>query len=397
MGFVASLALTAGTMGQPAGKTEVKNMVRDNTQFAADLYGQLAKQPGNLFFSPYSISSALAMTYGGARGKTAQEMATTLHFNMPSEKVHEAFAAINSQLRGDGKRAFALSVANALWAQKGYVFHPEFVQLTQKYYGAGFETVDFRNATEEARETINHWVEKETHDKIKDLLPTGTLTPATRLVLTNAIYFKAAWENAFAAAQTKPAPFTTGGKEIDVSMMHRLNKTSYLATDAFQMLELPYQQEELSLIVLLPKQADGLGAVERQLNAVRLEQWLRDAKRYEVDTFLPKFKITAQFKLKDVLTALGMGGAFRRGADFTGMSTAEDLVIDQVIHKAFIDLDEKGTEAAAATAVTIRALGAPVPEKLERVTFRADHPFMFLIRENHTGSVLFMGRLENPK
>jgi serpin B len=395
---VASVALSAGALGQPAGQSEVKAVVRDNTQFAVDLYGQLAKQPGNLFFSPYSISSALAMTYGGARGKTAQEMAATLRFERPAQQVHEAFAALNQELRGSGaKRAYELTVANALWGQKGYVFHPEFLQLTQKYYGAGLQALDFMTATEKAREEINGWVAKQTHDKIKDLIPQGALVPDTRLLLTNAIYFKAAWENEFPESATKPAPFTAGAKKLDVDTMHRTFRTQYLAADAFQMLVLPYERNQLSLIVFLPKDVDGLGAVEGQFSADRLQDWLTKAKKYEVDTFLPKFKVTAQFKLKPMLTAMGMGRAFSDAADFSGIRTAEALKIDDVLHKAFIDLHEKGTEAAAATAVTIRPLSAPLPEQLERVTFRADHPFAYLIRENRTGSVLFMGRLENPK
>ncbi len=333
------------------------------------------------------------------RGKTAEQMAHTLRFELPAGQTHAAFGRLNGVLRGSGEnRPYQLSVANALWGQKGYAFAPPFVQLVRKDYGGTLEEVDFKTAAETARDTINRWVAKETRDKIKDLIPAGALTPATRLVLTNAIYFKSAWEDEFAKSATKPAPFTTSaGSKVQVPLMHAIRRTNYFQNESIQMLMLPYQHNQLSLVVVLPKQANGLAAVERDLSADRLAQWLGKAKRYEVDTFVPRFKVTAQFMLKKELAPMGMALAFSDHADFSGMSTQEQLQISQVIHKAFIDLNEKGTEAAAATAVTIKATAMPIPQKLPRVTFRADHPFVFLIRENRTGSILFMGRLENPK
>jgi serpin B len=395
----AALGLVALAQAQPP-SGDVATVVRDNSQFAVDLYGRLAKEPGNLFFSPYSISSALAMTYAGARGKTAEEMARTLHLDLPPGQLHPAFAALNNQFRGNGgKRAFELSLANALWGQKGFAFDPQFVQLVQKNYGAALQLVDFKGAPENARQTINRWVENETRDKIKDLIPEGVIDPMTRLVLTNAIYFKAAWEHKFSEGATRPMPFaTSSGQKVDVPMMHATHRSAYFESDALQGLVLPYEQDELSLVVLLPKQANGLAAVEGSLTAERLQDWVAKAKKHEVDTYLPKFKVTSQFNLKQVLTAMGMRLPFSKSADFTGMSTEEPLQISEVVHKAYIDLNEKGTEAAAATAVIVKAANAALNEpKLQKVTFRADHPFTFLIRENRTGTVLFMGRIENPK
>jgi serpin B len=400
-GMIACVALVsfAQVQAQPGEPADVRTVVRANNQFAADLYGRLAKEPGNLFFSPYSLSSALAMTYGGARGKTAEQMAHTLRFELPSEQTHAAFRQLNAQLRGNGgQRPFELSLANALWGQKGYAFAPPFVQLIRKDYGGTLQEVDFKTAPDEARGTINRWVAFETRDKIKDLIPAGVLGPDTRLVLTNAIYFKSAWEAEFAASATKPAPFTTtAGSKVQVPLMHAVRRTNYFENQSLQMLMLPYQHNELSLVVVLPKQAGSLAAVERDLSADRLAEWLGKAKRYEVDTFLPRFKMTAEFMLRKVLAPMGMALAFSDQADFSGMTTQGRLQISQVVHKAFIDLNEKGTEAAAATAVTIKATAIQVPQKLQRVTFRADHPFVFLIRENRTGSILFMGRLEVPK
>jgi len=399
MGLAACVALAAFAQAQPGEQADVKTIVRDNNHFAADLYGRLAQKPGNLFFSPYSISSALAMTYAGARGKTDEDMADTLHFDLPADQTHATFRQLNANLRGTGgKRPFELSIANALWGQKSFAFAPPFVQLIQKDYGGAVHTVDFKTAPENARETINRWVATETRDKIKDLIPMGVISPDTRLLLTNAIYFKSAWEHEFAESATKQAPFTTGaGSKVQVPMMHAVRRTNYFENELLQMLVLPYQFDQLSLVALLPKRPDGLTGMERDVSADQLAQWLGKAKQYEVDTFLPRFKMTAEFNLKEVLAAMGMRLAFSENADFGGMTTQERLMISEVIHKAFIALNEQGTEAAAATAVAIKATAAYAPQKLQRVTFRADHPFVFLIRENRTGSILFMGRLENPK
>jgi serpin B len=391
------LGVTAVIQAQPGLKVKENTaaVVGGNNEFALDLYGKLAAEKGNLFFSPYSISSALAMTYAGARTQTAEQMAKTLHFNLEDKLLHPAFADLNNLLVGAGrKRHYQLNIANALWGQKNYGFRPDYLKLTRQYYGAGLNELDFEKATEEARKTINAWVEKQTNNKIKDLIPAGALEADTRLVLTNAIYFKASWVEAFSEKLTKKEDFkVSAGSKVAVPMMHRTDHFSLVDADTFQMLELPYESHDLSLLVFLPKKVDGLADFEKSLTAANLAKWLKQRKLYQVDVALPKFKITAEFKLKPVLSALGMPLAFSKDADFSGMTSQEKLFIDQVLHKAFVDVHEKGTEAAAATAVTMRPTGAPVVPK---ATFRADHPFTFMIRENHTNSILFAGRLLNP-
>jgi serpin B len=382
---------------QPPAKLDPQtaDLVKGSTTFAVELYDKLRSGNGNLFFSPYSISNALAMTYAGARGQTATEMAATLHFNTSGLPLHAAYADLIKELNRPGqKRKYQLSVANRLWGQTGYGFAPDFLKLTHDSYGASLEELDFVRATEQARKTINGWVEKETQARIKDLLAPGTITPDIRLVLTNAIYFKAQWADAFSEKTTKKEDFKLGeGKTVNVDMMQITESANLFESDALQMLELPYEQHELSMLVLLPRQIDGLGNLEKQLSTKSLEQWTRGLKRQRVMVQLPRFKFTAEFKLRRVLSEMGMALAFSKNADFSGMATGEKLGIDDVIHKAFVAVDEKGTEAAAATAVTIRTLGAPAGTP---TTFRADHPFVFLVRDNRTGSILFMGRLADP-
>lgn len=389
--------LTASTWAQPA-SDEQAAVVKGNNQFAFDLYGQLGQQDGNLFFSPYSISSALAMTYVGARAQTATDMAKTLHFTQERPLLDNGWSSLNRALRGTGtKRSYQLSVANALWAQKGFAFLPAFKQTAQQSYDAGLHEVDYKGATEAARQRINQWVENETKDKIKDLIAKGVLSTDTRLVLTNAIYFKAPWMSTFHETATKKEDFTLAtGAKVKASMMHQVHRFPYAEGDGFQLVSLPYERGDLSFVAILPKKADGLPALEKQLTADRLRDLLGKARPHEVALTLPKFKVTAQANLNKTLKALGMGIAFSDEADFSGMSTQDRLVISDVIHKAYIDLNEKGTEAAAATAVVVAVASAVIP-RTERVTFRADHPFLFVIRENRTGSILFMGRLANPQ
>jgi serpin B len=371
-------------------------LAKSNNAFACDLYQNLAKQDGNLFFSPYGISNALAMTYAGARGKTATEMATTLQFPFEDKRVHPAYGDLVDEINRRGKkRQYQLSVANRLWGQKDYGFLPDFVKLMRGHYGAGLEEVDFKADPDKARQTINAWVEKETQDRIKDLLPAGSLAHDTKLVLTNAIYFKAQWPEPFSARATAREDFKVAdGKTIKVDMMHHSELWNYREVDGVQILELPYEQYELSMVVLLPKKADGLAALEKALSAETLQKWTAKLQRHQVNLSLPKFKFTSEFQLKPVLSGMGMPTAFSRDADFSGMTSRDKLFIDAVVHKAFVAVDEKGTEAAAATGVVMRATSAPVAE---RVDFRADHPFVFLIRDNRTGSVLFMGRVANPQ
>ncbi|MCI0456905.1 MAG: serpin family protein [Gemmataceae bacterium] len=387
-----ALAVPAAGQPQPRLNPDTATLVKDNNTFALDLYRQLAQKDGNLFFSPYSISNALAMTYSGARGQTATEMEKTLHFSLGQQRLHPAFHELIGQLGAKGRK-YQLTVANRLWGQKEYGFLPDFLKLTEASYGAGLKEVDFIKATEEARKAINAWVEQQTNDKIKELIKPGILTVDTRLVLTNAIYFKAAWMHPFREKATAPGMFhLADGKQVKVPMMRGGVRTNYLKGDTFEALELPYEQRDLSMVVLLPKKADGMAAFEKMLTPANLSAWLRKLSDHQVDVTLPKFKITAEFMLKDTLSQMGMPIAFQRGkADFSGMTSREKLFISHVVHKAFVDVNEAGTEAAAATAVVIERESAPPP-----ATFRADRPFVFLIRDNRTGSILFVGRVSNP-
>jgi len=382
----------------------------DTTAFTADLYGQLAQQKGNLFFSPSSIETALAMTYAGAKGTTAQQMAKTLHYTGTAEEVSASFAAILKALNNPPeatdwdasgkpfkKPAFQLVVANALWGQQGYPFQPSFTELVQKNYGAGLNAVDYRQ-TEQARTTINDWVATQTKDKIKDLIAKGVLTPDTRLVLTNAIYFKSNWADKFQKFATKDGPFKLAAdKSVDVPLMHQQHDFGYMENADLQLLEMPYTLRQLSMVVLLPKTVDGLAGLEKNLTAENLRQWFKGAKSESVEVTLPKFTFSAQLQLGDTLQAMGMTDAFDASkADFSGMTSAEKLCISAVIHKAFVAVDEEGTEAAAATAVVMKGGNGHALPKEPKV-FKADHPFVFLIRHIHTGEILFIGRLANPK
>jgi serpin B len=366
----------------------------DNNDFALQLYAELAKKDGNLFFSPYSISTALAMTYAGARGNTAEQMKTTLHFLQDPKLLHPGFRAINEHLLGKNpKRKFELSVANRLFGQKDYGFLPEFLKTGTEFYGAGLEELDFIKQREKARQTINAWVEKKTNDKIKELIKEGILSVDTRLVLTNAIYFKAAWARNFDEKKTAPGEFfVEPGKSVKVPMMRGSIRTGYFKGDGVEVLALPYEQNQLSMLVLLPAKDSSVAKLGAALTQANLKKWTGKFGDNMVDVRMPKFKYTSEFSLNNTLQALGMTDAFHpMRADFSGIASGERLFISNVVHKAFIDVHEKGTEAAAATAVVVDRTSLPTP-----ATFTADRPFLFLIRDNASGSILFMGRVSNP-
>jgi serine protease inhibitor len=385
-----------GAEPKPVAAADRAAVVEGNNAFAFALYGYLQNRNGNLFFSPESISTALAMAYAGARGNTATEMAKTLHFTLPQQHLNPAMGALLSDLN-TAHDGYQLSVANALWAQQGYTFIDAFLQLLKTDYGAGLNQVDFKGATEAARLTINRWVEQKTQDKIKDLLQPGTLVPSTRLVLTNAIYFKGDWQTQFDKAQTRDEDFYPSQAQTKkVAFMHREGSFSYFDGGTFQVLEISYKSKELSLVVLLPKDRGGLPALEQSLTASNTQQWLSRVVQFDkVIVALPKFKSTQQFELGATLGAMGMAQAFTGSADFSGMTGKRDLAISEVIHKAYIDVNEEGTEAAAATAVGMRAMAIRGPVEQPPV-FRADHPFIFLIRDNRSSSILFMGRMADP-
>ena len=380
---------------------DIKEAVAGNAKFAFDLYGKLRRDPnateprgkpnGNLFFSPYSLSTALSMTYAGARGNTEKQMATTLHFTLPNQRLHPAFGFLQKQLIQEEKsRGYQLFLANALWGQKGEPILKEFLDLNKDYYDAGLTLLDFVNETEKSRQIINQWVEEKTKEKIKELIPQGGVDPATVLVLTNAIYFKGVWMIKFEKKDTELADFAISAeKKVQVDMMHLKEDFKYYEDEKMQVLELPYKSDELSMLVLLPQEIAGIKKVEDTLTVENLNVLLSKMQAEKVDVYLPKFKIVwGTFSLNEALIALGMRDAFGN-ADFSGINGRGGIWISDVFHKAFIEVNEEGTEAAAATAVVMR--------KAElSVVFHADHPFIFIIKDNRTGSILFMGRVMNP-
>jgi len=372
------------------------NVAAGNNRFAFDLYQRLATDPayagGNLFFSPYSISSALAITYEGARGTTADEIGAVLHLPTNDTLRREGFAALNAALnRGSGN--YTLRTANALWAEETYSFLPDYIDVAARWYGANVTNLDFIENPEGSRETINRWVEERTEDRIRDLLPPNSIDPLTRLVITNAIYFKGTWVEEFDANETREEEFRVGPNEMVLApMMHGDAAYPYAETETLQVLEMPYAHESgngLAMLVLLPKE-DSLTAAEEALDAERLAGLRESLIAQNVRISFPKFTLDVGYSLPPALAAMGMPTAFADdAADLSGMDGTKDLFITGVFHTAFIDVNEEGTEAAAATGVIAGRGVTPV--------FRADHPFVFLIVEKDSGAILFMGRVVNPE
>lgn len=414
-------------------------IVSGNNEFALNLYTRLKDYPrikaadGNLFFSPYSISTAFAMIYSGARGNTAKQIADVLHFPAVGyEQIAAGFGVLQDQLQAHPEAAgYQLNLADSLWGQKGYDFLPEFIDLNKKYFDAGLSELDFIQQPEEARKTINVWVEEHTKEKIKALIPPGTIDDLTRLILTNAIYFKGNWVIPFKEENTKPADFNvTEEKRIGVQMMYQKEKCKYAQTDDAQLLQIPYGLDEgsmlimqisresgnentygyseagkltkeqlqelpqLSMLIILPRSVGDLDSIEKKLNPQTLQSYTQQMKEQEVKVYLPKFKMTCEtIELKDLLIVMGMKDVYKPGAaDFSGTSRQKDLFISNVLHKTYVEVNEKGTEAAAASALRMSiGLNEPPPP-----IFRADRPFVFMIRDNKTDIILFMGRLVNP-
>ncbi|HEY7154973.1 MAG TPA: serpin family protein [Gemmataceae bacterium] len=518
---LATMMLPRTTSAERADKTEVKivtpemrELVKSNSDFAFDLYARLAaeEQDKNLFFSPYSLSSALTMVLEGARGETAEQMGQVLRYAKAARRegegararpldmtrFHTALAALNDHIASGSKSApkamrerlaalrqelknanqqakkleagsnfreynavakksqtiaaeinrlqakydqYELRIANALWGEKSYPFKQSYLDtLNKHYHTGGLFPVDFRHDFEGARKKINGWVEEQTHERIKDMIPANVLDEEAkklvRLILTNAIYFKGEWEEVFQEAKTKDDNFTrAGGTKVRVPMMHYdyMRAARYAAFQGdgtffptparvplgkvdekkvcpddrgFQMLELPYKGGEVSMVLIVPRSADGLVSVEKLLTAANLQTWLDKAEKRAVHVSLPKFKLETKYAMEKVLQALGIVRAFQDpsrsdGAQFDGMSASKDprekLYISKVLHKAFLEVNEKGTEAAAATAVMMPAAEA-APITVPFVPrFNADRSFVFLIRDVKTNSVLFLGRVTNPK
>ncbi|XP_042078953.1 leukocyte elastase inhibitor [Haplochromis burtoni] len=373
-----------------------------NTAFALELFRTLsqADSAGNIFVSPLSISSALAMVYLGAKGDTAAQMAQALSFSS-GEGVHADFQKLNADINSPSA-SYILKLANRLYGENTAHFLPDFLEATQKYYQADLKTVDFIGAPEACRAAINSWVEQQTENKIKDLLKPGTVRSNTRLALVNAIYFKGNWRNPFDEANTKEMPFKIKQNEtVPVQMMYQMKKLpyNYIHDHGLQILELPYVNEELSMFVLLPAESsdgsDPLLKLEKELTQERLNEWT-DRKNMEVDSevvvHLPKFKLEEDYELNDPLAKLGMKNVFCAGsADLSGMNGEGGLFLSTVAHKAFVEVNEEGTEAAAATAGMVAFC------MLREEHFRADHPFLFFIRHNKTKSILFFGRFSSPQ
>jgi len=388
--------------------------------FGIDLYDILATDAGqgNLVFSPSSIMTALAMTYAGAAGITAEEIATALNLTLEGDALHRALNSLDAALESrswsktdpEGKETGVLvKTANSLWGQKGIAFDKLFLDTLAANYGAGMRLVDYKTAAEEARAAINRWVAGETNDKIPELIPQGTLDALTRLVLVNAVYLDATWQSQFDPAMTKDGPFTTqAGDAVITPMMTQKEMLPYAAGDGWQAVELAYVGDELAMTLVVPDEgrfeelegllpAGLLDEVVRELGSAAGELGAdsEEARTLaQVQLTMPKFEFRTQTGLRAALAALGMKSAFSPGeADFSGMTTEEPLFISDVIHEAYIAVDEEGTEAAAATAVVMRASGMP-PDQLVELTI--DRPFMFSLRDRETGAVLFLGRVTDP-
>jgi serpin B len=392
-----------GEGGAAATDEELAEVVAGNTDFAFALYDRLAAAPGNLFFSPYSLSTALGMTYGGARGGTAEEMAATLRFGLAQERLHPAFHRLANELarRSEGQRPgeegdrFELTVANALWPQQDFLFLDAFMAQMRDFYGAEPRALDYVNDADGATDTINGWVAERTNDRIPQLIPRGLLTPETRLVLTNAIYFNASWATPFPEESTIDGTFHAPDGEVTVPLMRGRRTAGSWLGEGLTIVDVPYLGEQTSLLIVMPE-AGGMAELERSLSRERLGGWVAGLRHGEVDLTMPRFESGSQVELSEVLSAMGMPGAFLDAyADFSGMTGRRDLRIDKVIHEANITLDETGTEAAAATAVVMVRITSAGPDP-EPVRIVIDRPFVYLVRDRVTGSVLFMGRMLQP-
>ena len=376
---------------------ELKTLAGAQNRFAVDLYKQLAAQPGNLFFSPYSLYSALTMTFAGAKGATSGEMIQTLHLPFTSEKIHPVMNGLTQRLLSAAKlgdiELFKFTIANAVWAQAGYPFRQDYLDTLSANYGAGLRIVDFRNNAETSK-MINDWVSDQTKERIKELIQKEALTPATRLVLTNAIYFKANWASQFKEKDTIDDIFYLQDESSQpVRMMFQQADFTYARNQQFDAVELPYEGGNFSMVLLMPK-GQSLSEFEKTLTPEVLNS-LGDAKQIaKIKLFVPKFGMEQNYSLVETLKKMGMKSAFEDTADFSGMTGSKDLKITDVVHKTFLQVNEGGTEAAAATGVVIGLTSAmPIEDVIE---MRFDHPFLLMIRDNNTGTILFLGRYVQP-
>ncbi len=377
---------------------DLKALVAGNTRFALDLYQQLRAAPGNLFYSPFSISEAMAMVHAGARAETESQMAKALRFDLDQTRLHPAFNALDLELASRGTppagtngSGFRLNLASALWGQTGHTFLSPFLDILGESYGTGVHVVDFAGAPGESRTLINDWVTAKTAGQIKDLLPQGVVTTTTRLVIASAVYFKAAWQTPFRPEDTKMASFQRpDGSKVDVPMMSGQEEVRYGEAPGYAAVSLPYDGNELSMVAILPPQGT-LDAFEASLTVDKLTSLVDGMTAHGVAITVPRFKIEASFSLVDKLGKLGMPAAFTDMADFSGIDGKKDLMLTDVVHKAFVVVDEAGTEAAAATGIVVGPTSIPPPAEIH-----LDHAYLFLIRDNKTGTILFLGRVEDP-
>ncbi len=377
---------------------DLKALVEANNQFAIELYKKLAEtEKGNIFFSPYSIHAALSMTYAGARGETAAQMAKVLGIDKLGDRVHPAHAELARKLKSDGgKDKPEFNVANGLWGQRGLEFQPEFLSLTKRHYSGGFRELDFANNTEGSRQTINKWVSDETRKKIPELIRQGELSRSTALVLANAVYFKGMWVAPFPIGKTAPDKFWIAPDEnVDVPMMRTTIASAFYTGDGVKIVMLPYQKNQHSMIVVVPDAIDGLQNVVRNLTSEQLRVWLSGLQAGDVHFTFPKFRVRQRYGLSGGLAGLGMPLAFGSEAEFQSITTRSKFRLEQVIHEAVVEVDEDGTVAAAATAV-IGVMPISKPRPRPQLTLRADRPFLILILDNQNRTILFAGRVTKP-
>ena len=378
----------------------VSNITRNDNEFSLRLYGELSRRPGNVFFSPFSIRVAFAMLHAGAKGETAAQISDLLGF---SESIHTTLPEIIQSLSSTGSGNYELAVANSIWAQHGPALRKDFLDLIAQGYDGECASVDFVNAAEATRHRINAWVEGKTQEKIKDLLSPGNLNALTRLVLVNAVYFQGNWASPFMKEITFDQPFFTDHGRVTVPLMSQSESVPYAEGNGFQAVDLGYKGDDLSMLILLPDQKDGLSELEKNLSVNSLQDCIARMTVTKVNVLVPRFKVVwGSAELSGDLKSLGMTLPFGPQADFSGINGCcppdpEALVVSMVLHKAFVEVNEQGTEAAAATAVAMMATSMPFFDRPRPIpVFRADHPFLFAIRDRRSGMILFLGRLADP-
>lgn len=374
---------------------DIESLSSSNSRFAFSLYSQIAKGSGeNIFISPFSVSSALAIAYEGANSSTEEEMRKTLAFDKSKESTAIAFHKTNLLIQKDSTKDIALKIANAAWMQKGHKFLDSYTGIIAKYFSGGLKELDFQADPEAARKEINLWVENKTEEKIKDLIPERVITNLTRFVITNAVYFKGTWKKPFKKERTREMPFFCLGKtEKKIPFMNKSERVPYCEDDTLQMISLPYLGNTVSMNIILPKDRDGIMALEQKMNGEEFLRLKKSAAPRSVKIFVPRFKIEKSYSLKEYLETLGMRNAFTDQADFSGIDGTKNFLISAVIHKSFLDVNEEGTEASAATAVMMEVTAMPPQDE---PTFKADHPFLLLIVHEASKTILFMGRYAEP-